>query len=118
MTRQEAQEKLQHVRTLQPGWNGYDAIPPEESTIRHAEELLGSISDAMMPDRVAPSCGGGSRWGAIGMTWKSGHKRAYLEVADMGDDCLLFTHEGRCWAEGVPNASRLTLMLQQFFHGD
>lgn len=68
-------ETLASLLWLEEGWDGYDAEPPSHGAIDDASRLLHAASRmGMTPSRVAPSVVGG-----VGVTFRAGHRRAYVE---------------------------------------
>jgi hypothetical protein len=84
------EEKLDWMRGLEVGWNGYDGLPPKEETIQRAEVYLSQFCETYRPYRIAPSQGGGKYHGAICFTWHgTENRRAYLEFYDDDDRVYL-----------------------------
>lgn len=115
------EQRLEHMRTLEDGWNGYDGVPPGEDTIRRAEAYLSHFCGMYRPARVAPSQAGGSHYGSICMTWRGSHdRRAYMEFYDGGGVDLMLSSPFNCqvltyMSEHDGGAIQI---IQSFLHGE
>lgn len=114
------EQKLDRMRTLKEGWNGYDGLPPSENTIHRAEKYLKNICKSYRPDRVAPSQAGGNLYGSIGFTWRgTDGRRAYLEFYDDRDICLLLSSNNYIHSIcHLSDTDQSTIqIMQSFMHG-
>ncbi|HEY2910958.1 MAG TPA: hypothetical protein VGI99_11970 [Gemmataceae bacterium] len=81
-------KKLDTMRALRRGWNGYDAEPPSALAIATATGYLDQLaSEQFAPARVAPSVVGG-----VGVTCRNGDRRVYVEFYNDGRVHALFAH--------------------------
>lgn len=72
--------KLEAMKGLKSGWNGYDAEPPDERALANSRAFLQSLLfEQFPPTRVAPSVVGG-----VGITRKVGERRVYVEFYNSG----------------------------------
>jgi len=81
-------KKLDAMRSLRIGWNGYDAKPPSELAVTTASSYLDQLaSEQLAPTRVAPSVVGG-----VGITCRKGDRGVYVEFYNDGRVHALFAH--------------------------
>ena len=84
--------RLESFRTLQPGWDSYDAAPPNEVAIENARHILHVlwVSEAAPPLRqISPSVEGGI---AVVFT---GHDKKYADIECFNNgDILAITSNG------------------------
>lgn len=116
-----AEQRLREMRSLKKNWDSYDGCPPSKETILRAEKLLSEFGE-YRPEKVTPSCAGGSRFGAICFTWKGSYdRRVYLELHDSGNDYILLTD-----GSNDPSSEYVTgrtpqnimLIVQNYLHGE
>jgi hypothetical protein len=80
-------ERLEALLDLQDGWNGYSAPPPHRRAVNMASAaLVASHGMLSAPERVAPSAVGG-----VGITFRRGTRKAYLECYNNGQVVLLLS---------------------------
>lgn len=85
-------ERLEQLKSLKKGWDGYHAEPPNLRACHNAQTFLACMDGwDVKPDRVVPSVVGG-----IGVCWKSpdyenNKKKAYFEFANKGYVLMLLT---------------------------
>ena len=73
-------ESLDSYARLVKGWNGYSAPAPAEVAIKGSRQFLRMLqSENLRPDRVKPSSVGG-----IGITFKRGSRKSYVEFYNNG----------------------------------
>ena len=78
-------EKVEGFLGLQIGWNGYGASPPSPKAASLALSALGALHGTLAaPDRLAPSAVGG-----VGITYRRGNRKAYVECCNSGQIVLL-----------------------------
>ena len=82
-------EQLEGFLNLRPGWNGYSAPPPNRDAVSTAANALGALQALSEPNRLAPSAVGG-----IGITYRKGPRKAYLECYNNGQVILLLSDSG------------------------
>jgi hypothetical protein len=81
------QHKLHGFLDLQEGWNGYAASPPNVDAVCSASTAFIVLQALQrLPDRLAPSAVGG-----VGITYRSGTRKAYLECYNSGKIVLLLS---------------------------
>ena len=79
-------EKLESYSKLATGWDGYSARPPEKTAIVSAKLFLSQLAESdRTPDRIKPSVVGG-----IGITFKLGQRKCYVEFYNNGTVYALF----------------------------
>ena len=72
---------------LHEGWNGYGAPAPNHAAVAGASSALAALQDMLpAPDRVAPSAVGG-----VGVTYRRGARKAYVECYNSGQIVLLLS---------------------------
>jgi hypothetical protein len=76
--------KLDSLTELTAGWDGYKAEPPSAAVVAAAKHFL--ASNDLSPSRLAPSVVGG-----VGITFKHGGRKAYLELTNAGAVSLLLS---------------------------
>jgi hypothetical protein len=82
-------EQLWGFLSLQPGWNGYNAPPPNQEAVSIATSALGALRGMpFAPSRLAPSAVGG-----VGITYRRGKRKAYLECYNSGQTVLLLSDD-------------------------
>jgi hypothetical protein len=97
--------KLEHMRKLKAGWNGYSAQPPSHSAIVTAKSFLYALLDERSePSRVAPSAEGG-----VGVTHKGKRRRVYVEFFNDGQVLALFSD-----GKSHPKSERINPGTDQF----
>lgn len=70
-----ARAQLKAAESLQAGWNGYSAPAPHPWSIEEARRFCDSVwLQGIKPSRVAPSAVGG-----IGITFRNGSQKVYVE---------------------------------------
>ena len=68
--------KLEEMRYLEPGWDSYEALPPNEWALKKAQEALWAFaSRKAQPDKVLPSVENG-----VGISVTRGERYGFLEV--------------------------------------
>src|SRR4051812_28873792 len=74
-------QKIEDMRKLEKGWNGYKADPPSTEAIQLAEKFT-----VLLPDyeRFNPSAMGG-----VAITYQNGRRVAYLEFYNNGEHALM-----------------------------
>ena len=81
-------EQLLDFLRLPQGWNGYDASPPNHDAVATATAALIALQELPWPpDRVAPSAVGG-----VGITYRRGSRKAYVECYNSGQAVLLLSN--------------------------
>lgn len=81
--------KLATIRCLTPGWDGYAAPAPSDQALDLACSLVEFLRlRRFLPSRVAPSVVGG-----IGITFRKGNRKVYVEVTNRGTVNSLFSDE-------------------------
>jgi hypothetical protein len=78
-------ERLHGFARLETGWNGSNAASPTALAIATAERFLKSHPD-WPPTRVEPSAMGG-----VGITYRTGGRRVYVEFYNDGKIHVLFS---------------------------
>jgi len=79
--------KLYGFLDLQEGWNGYAASPPNVKAVCSASTAFIVLQALQrLPDRLAPSAVGG-----VGITYRNGNRKAYLECYNTGQVVLLLS---------------------------
>jgi hypothetical protein len=79
--------KLDEMKRLQEGWNGYSAPVPSGAAIDTARSFLSILSsENYEPTKLAPSAVGG-----VGITRKEGGRRVYVEFFNDGEVFALFS---------------------------
>lgn len=79
-------ENLETYSKLTTGWDGYSARPPEKTAIVSAKLFLSQLAESdRAPDRIKPSVVGG-----IGITFKLGQRKCYVEFYNNGTVYALF----------------------------
>jgi len=79
--------KLDSFAQLEHGWNSYSAPPPSSTARRNARAFLEVLRAAeTKPNRVSASAVGG-----VGMTFRLGERKAYVEFLNGGRVYLLFS---------------------------
>ncbi len=79
--------KLYGFLDLQEGWNGYAASPPNVKAVCSASTAFIVLQALQrLPDRLAPSAVGG-----VGITYRNGMRKAYLECYNSGQVVLLLS---------------------------
>ena len=79
--------KLHAFLDLQEGWNGYGAPPPNVKAVCSAATAFIVLQALQsLPDRLAPSAVGG-----VGITYRNGKRKAYLECYNNGKIVLLLS---------------------------
>ena len=69
------------------GWNGYAASPPNVKAVCSASTAFIVLQALQrLPDRLAPSAVGG-----VGITYRNGMRKAYLECYNSGQVVLLLS---------------------------
>ncbi len=69
-------EKLREMRNLKPGWDSYEAEPPNEWALKKTHEALAAFAyQRVQPDSVLPSVENG-----VGISVSRGEKYSFLEV--------------------------------------
>ena len=92
------EKKLEAMKGLQKGWNGYDAEPPNTAALTVARRLVAFlVRSGVPPTRVAPSVVGG-----VGVTRRVGPRRVYVEVYNDGSAHALFAEGERVETAAVP----------------
>lgn len=72
---------------LADGWDSHRAPAPQSGAISQAECFLNQLNGAdMLPARLAPSVVGG-----IGVTFRAGRRKSYVEFYNNGTACALFS---------------------------
>lgn len=90
-------ERLERMRDLKRGWNGYGADPPSELASQMADRMLTMFSTGgQLVYRVAPSAVGG-----VGITWRDGRRKCYVECFNDGTVYQLLS-DGLTEAVSVP----------------
>jgi hypothetical protein len=85
-----AAETLDGFAILKQGWDGYAADAPSAIAIHNAREFLHTLHiDDPSPTRIAPSVVGG-----VGITFRDGAKKAYVEFYNDGLTHLLYSGAG------------------------
>lgn len=98
-------DRLESMRALQKGWNGYGADPPSELALANAKSFLDVAANmGCLPGRVAPSAEGG-----VGIAWTNGRRRCYVEFFNNGDACRLLSD-----CVGEPSSRRIECTSQSF----
>ena len=77
--------KIQSYLSLEKGWNGYDADPPNEHAVHIAKDIY--YLSNIKPDRAVPTAMGG-----IALQWKSGNG-IFLEVYNDGGICYVLNYD-------------------------
>lgn len=81
-------EKLDSMHELVEGWNGYSAPAPDQMALNYAYAFVSVLGEeGIEPDRVAPSVIGG-----VGITFRCGNRKAYLEIMNGGIAHLALIH--------------------------
>ena len=84
--------QLTNISTLEQGWNGSDAEPPNEQSLATAATILDRIEARQQGlARVAASNHGG-----VCLAWVSASKSGILEVLN-GGDLTATTSDGNTW---------------------
>jgi hypothetical protein len=79
--------KVDSFSELADGWNSYSAPRPARIAIRNVREFLDVLFAAnMKPNRIRPSAVGG-----IGVTFRRGEKKSYVEFLNSGSTYALFS---------------------------
>jgi hypothetical protein len=79
--------KLESFSQLEDGWNSYSAPRPTNVAITNAREFLDVLCTAdMRPNRITPSAVGG-----IGVTFRVGERKSYVEFLNAGRAYVLFS---------------------------
>jgi len=79
--------RLDSLSDLGDGWNSYAAPRPSHEAISNAREFLNVLLAArLMPNRVRPSSIGG-----VGITFRSGVRKVYVEFLNNGHTHVLFS---------------------------
>ena len=79
-------ENVDKFGNLNEGWDGYSAVPPNDSARKFAKDFLRIVSNAFTaPVRVAPSVVGG-----VGVTFEEGEKGVYVEIDNDGNAFVMF----------------------------
>lgn len=115
------EQRLREMRFLKKNWDSYNGCPPSEKTISRAERLLSEFGE-FRPEKVTPTCTGGSRFGAICFTWQGSYdRRVCLELYDHGKD-YIFLMDGcgdpssECVTGRTPQ--NIMLIIQNYLHGE
>lgn len=85
--------KLDSFRRLRPGWDSYEADPPNETALENARQalLLFLGSESPLPVRVAPSAEGGV---TLVFSW-GGSKYADIECFNDGEVLAITSEPGQ-----------------------
>lgn len=79
--------KLDSLRFMRKGWDGYDAPPPTDRAIRLAQSFISRLlEEKYEPSRLAPSVIGG-----VGVTHRSERRKVYVEFFNDGKVYALFS---------------------------
>jgi hypothetical protein len=79
--------RLRSLVNLADGWDSYRAPAPQSDAISHAECFLNQLSRAdVLPSRLSPSVVGG-----IGVTFREGQRKSYVEFYNNGTVYALFS---------------------------
>jgi len=79
--------RLDRLSGLRDGWNSYAAPRPAQDAISNAREFLNVLLAArLMPTRVRPSAIGG-----VGITFRRGIRKVYVEFLNNGHAHVLFS---------------------------
>lgn len=79
--------KLDTFSRLEDGWNSYSAVRPTTLAIDSAREFLDVLCAAnMKPKRIGPSAVGG-----VGVTFRGGERKSYVEFLNAGKIYVLFS---------------------------
>jgi hypothetical protein len=82
-------EALGRLSELTDGWNGYGAPAPAPVAIRSAEAFVSICQgEGFVPTRIAPSAVGG-----VGITYRVGARKGYLEFYNDGSTALLLADD-------------------------
>ena len=103
-------EKLHGFARLETGWNGSNAEAPSALAITTAEQFLNSCPN-WPPARIEPSAMGG-----VGITYRTGERRVYVEVYNDARIHALFSD--RSGGELKMRTKPLTLdssIMEEFF---
>jgi hypothetical protein len=92
-----AQDTLDGFRQMKPGWDSYDADPPNSTAIYWAGKVIETLSRAdFEPSRIVPSAEGG-----IAIVFVCEPKYADIEVFNTGEILAVMSDrksEPRVWA--------------------
>jgi hypothetical protein len=79
--------KLEDLRQLKPGWNGYTAPVPSDTALRTASMFLDEMrTQGFEPTRLAPSAMGG-----VAITRRQGDRKGFVEFYNDGTVYALFS---------------------------
>jgi hypothetical protein len=79
--------QLRSFVDLADGWDSYRAPAPQSVAVSQAECFLNQLSQAdILPSRLSPSVVGG-----IGVTFREGQRKSYVEFYNNGTVCVLFS---------------------------
>ena len=78
--------RLDSFRSLQTGWDSYEAEPPNETALENARQvlLLFMESESSLPVRVAPSAEGG-----VALIFSKGDSSKYADIECFNDGEIL-----------------------------
>ena len=77
----DACDKLQSFRSLEAGWNGFEAEPPSDMAITQARKVLRVLHELRFkPTRIDPSAEGG-----VGLTFLAGDLYGDIECFNSGE---------------------------------
>lgn len=77
----DARSRLQSTTLLQPGWDTYDADPPNQIARKLAQKMLLKLeAEALPPSRLLPSSEGG-----IAISFANENGRAEIEIYNSGE---------------------------------
>jgi len=99
-----AQRDVANLSALHPGWDSYDAEPPNELARRITRDILRILEqEAMPPSRLLPS-----REGGITISFAEGSRRAEIETYNSGEIAAAVytpTNVVRVWELNAASAS-------------
>jgi hypothetical protein len=79
-------QKLRDMMGLKDGWNSYSAPAPTQEAIVNASRFLMDVN--ILPSRVAPSAVAG-----VGITYRNGDRKVYVEFFNAGSAHALFADD-------------------------
>lgn len=85
----EQDPRLEEMRDLEPGWNGYNAPVPSPLAIEYAAQFLRALHCVdYRPVRIGPSVMGG-----VGITFLSDWLEVFVEIYNNGDIYAMFSDD-------------------------